>query len=182
MTTIETRHLLLRRLVPEDRDQYYERIYADPAVMRTLPAQRPLARDEFNARMPAVMVDHWEQHGFGPWIVVHRPDGELIGHCGLRYWPDTPDIEVLYALDQRYWGRGLASEGARASLRFGFERLHLDRIIAAALVTNRASRRVLEKLGMQYVRDEPFRGLDAAWYAIRREEHRPADEPWRVLP
>jgi RimJ/RimL family protein N-acetyltransferase len=179
---VETERLLLRRLEHADRDAYYERIYADPAVMRTLPAQRPLTRAEFDARMPAVMVDHWEEHGFGPWAVVHRADGELIGHCGLRYWPDTPDVEVLYALDRRYWGRGLASEGARASLRFGFQRLGLERIIAAAMVTNIASRRVLEKLGMRYERDEPFRGLDAAWYAIRRDEWSPADEPWRVVP
>lgn len=180
MAAIETERLLMRRFEPADRDAYYRRIYGDPEVMRTLPSQRALSLDEFEARMPAVMVDHWETHGFGPFIVVHKLDREVIGHCGLRYWPDSTDVEVLYALDRRYWGRGLATEGAAASLRFGFERLDLARIIAAALVDNRASRRVLEKLGMHHERDAPFHGLDAAWYAIAREEFRPSVGPWRV--
>jgi RimJ/RimL family protein N-acetyltransferase len=147
-------------------DAYYESIYADPDVMRTLPSQRPIEREEFNVRIPTFMVDHWTQHGFGLWAVIHKADQRFIGHCGLRYWPDSTDVEVLYALDKRYWGRGLATEGARTSLRFGFEHLKLDRIIAAAMVDNTASRRVLEKIGMRYEGDFTFAGLTAAKYVI----------------
>jgi hypothetical protein len=92
--------------------------------------------------------------------VVHKFDQQGIGHCGLKYWPDSSDVEVLYALDKRYWGRGLATEGARASRRYGFAELQLDRTLAAALVDNHASRRVLEKLGMQYESNRLFRSLE----------------------
>ncbi len=117
------------------------------------------------------MIDHWSQHGFGPWVVIHKADDVLIGHCGLRYWPESSDVEVLYALDKRYWGQGLATEGARASLRYGFEELDLTHIIAAALLENDASRRVLEKIGMTYEGKMSFRGLEAARYHMTRSAY-----------
>jgi ribosomal-protein-alanine N-acetyltransferase len=127
------------------------------------------------------MVEHWTEHGFGPWVVIHKPDQQLIGHCGLRYWPGSSDIEVLYALDKHYWGQGLATEGARASLRYGFEHLHLERIMAAALVENQASRRVLEKIGMQYEKNFQFRGLAAAGYSLSRVDYRLDEAPYRLV-
>jgi ribosomal-protein-alanine N-acetyltransferase len=128
------------------------------------------------------MIEHWDRHGFGPWAVIHKDDGLLIGHCGLRYWPQTTDVEVLYALDRRYWGQGLATEGAVASLRYGFETLQLRRIIAAAFTGNAGSRRVLDKIGMRFEGTFTFAGREAARYAITRREHRPGTEPYQILP
>jgi ribosomal-protein-alanine N-acetyltransferase len=112
MDGLETERLYLRRFDDTDRDAYYQRIYADPEVMRTLPAGKPMAREDFEKRVDGLMVDHWQRHGFGPWVVVHKADQTLIGHCGLKYWPDSPDVEVFYALAKPYWGQGLATEGA----------------------------------------------------------------------
>jgi ribosomal-protein-alanine N-acetyltransferase len=111
--------------------------------------------------------------------VIHKSDQQCIGHCGLRYWPDSSDVEVLYALDKRYWGRGLATEGARASLRYGFADLQLDRIMAADLVDNHASRRAIEKLGMQYEKNTLFSGLEMACCAITRADYTPDDARYR---
>ncbi len=169
MATVETERLYLRRLRASDRDAYYQGIYADPAVMQTLPAGKPIAREDFEARVTALMIDHWQVHGFGPWVVVQKSDETVIGHCGLKYWPDTPDVEVFYALAKPYWGQGLATEGARASLRYGFEVCELDQIIAAAFVDNAGSRRVLEKIGMVYEGEMVFAGRTAARYVVRRE-------------
>ncbi|ETX00263.1 MAG: hypothetical protein ETSY1_11895 [Candidatus Entotheonella factor] len=171
MDIVETERLYLRRFEDTDRDAYYQCIYADPEVMKTLPAGKPIARADFEARVTRLMVDHWREHGFGPWVVVHKADEVLIGHCGLKYWPVSPDVEVLYALARPYWGQGLATEGARASLRCGFEVLELDHVIAGAFVSNVASRRVLEKLGMTYTGEMTFAGLTVAGYRIRREEY-----------
>ena len=181
MAAVETARLYLRRLQTTDLDDYYQRIYTDPDVMRTLLARAPISRAEFDTRVPAIMIEHWTTHGFGPWVVIHKPDNQLIGHCGLRYWPDSSDVEVLYAIDKRYWGKGLATEGARASVRYGFEHLHLERIMAAALVENQASRRVLEKIGMRYERTVQFRGLDAASYSFSRTDYRMDDAPYRLV-
>ncbi len=180
MATIETARLVLRRLQPSDMDDYYQAIYGDPDVMRTLPAQRPLSRAEFAARIPTLMIDHWTRHGFGPWAVIHKADDQFIGHCGLRYWPESSEVEVLYALAKAYWGRGLATEGARASLRYGFAELRLDCIIAAAMVDNLASRRVLEKIGMHYEGDSTFAGLTVATYVIVRDNYRADNSPYHL--
>lgn len=173
MTEVTTERLLLRPLRDDDLDAYHARIYGDPAVMRTLPSGQPISRERFDERVPAWMRDHWAEHGFGPWVMVERASGEPIGHCGLKYWPGTSDVEVFYALARSHWGRGLASEGAQASLAYGFERLGLERIIAGALVSNAASRRVLEKLGMRCTGEGEWSGLHTAWYAIERAAYRP---------
>ena len=145
MAAVETARLHLRRLQVTDLDQYYQRIYADPDVMRTLLCRSAsISRAEFVLACPP----SWSSTGLcmalGHWAVIHKPDNQFIGHCGLRYWPGLSDVEVLYTFARRYWGQGLATEGARASLRYGFEHLKLERIMAAALVDNHASRRVLE--------------------------------------
>jgi ribosomal-protein-alanine N-acetyltransferase len=181
MASVETARLLLRRLQPSDMDAYYQCIYADPDVMRTLPPQGPITRAAFDTRAPMVMVQHWEQHGFGPWVVIHQADQQLIGHCGLRYWPDSSDVEVLYALARPYWGQGLATEGAGASLRYGFEHLGLQRIMAAAMVHNVASRRVLEKIGLRFEKYFRFGDLEAAGYEILRGDYTPTDAPYRLV-
>lgn len=168
MTTIETPRLILRRLTPTDMDAYYEAVFADADVMRYLATRRPLSRDAFEARIPAMMVDHWEQHGFGPWVIIHKADERLIGHAGLRYWPDSSEVEVLYALTPATWGQGFATEAAQASLRYGFDALGLDRIIAAAFAENVASRRVLEKCGMRDMGQFIWRDLELIRYETRR--------------
>jgi len=86
MVALETARLHLRRIQETDFDPYYQCIYAASEVMKTLPAGAPISRQEFDARTPALMIDHWQQHGFGPWVVIHKADQTLIGHCGLKYW------------------------------------------------------------------------------------------------
>jgi RimJ/RimL family protein N-acetyltransferase len=88
---------------------------------------------------------------------------------------------VLYALAKRYWGKGLATEGARASLRYGFEHLKLKRIMAAALVDNNASRRVLEKIGLRYEKTFQFHDLAVAGYSLSRTDYRAADAQYRLV-
>ena len=80
----------------------------------------------------------------------------------------TPDGGWL-ASGLPFWGRGLATEGATASLRYGFEELGLDRIISIAVPENLASRRVMEKLGMTLCGETRFEGSDVVWYAVERQ-------------
>jgi ribosomal-protein-alanine N-acetyltransferase len=127
------------------------------------------------------MVEHWAVHGFGPWAVIHKPDNQFMGHCGLRYWPGSSDVGVLYALATRYWGQGLATEGACASLGYGFEHLKLERIMAAALIDNHASRRVLEKIGLRYEKTFQFHGLAVAGYGLSRTDYRADDAQYRLV-
>lgn len=110
----------------------------------------------------------WAERGVGPWAVCDRESGRLLGHCGLRWLDDFQGVEALWTLDPACWGRGYASEAAAESLRFGFEQAGLETIFAITMPTNRASRGVMERIGMGYRRDTNWKGYDIVWYDIDR--------------
>ena len=93
-------------------------IFADAEVMRYLP-KRDLAPRERAERTIAFFNDHWSRCGYGVWAVTDKITGEFIGHCGLNFVPEAEEVEVLYALRKDHWGQGIATEAARASVRFG---------------------------------------------------------------
>lgn len=148
MTEIETERLLLRPWRDEDLEPY-ARICADSEVMSYLPAA--LSREE-SAEQMARFVRHWEELGYGLWAVEQRASGEFIGFVALMYQDEWPEgehkTEVGWRLGRDHWGRSLATEGALASVRYGFEGLGLERIISITLPENAASRRVMEKCGL----------------------------------
>jgi RimJ/RimL family protein N-acetyltransferase len=168
---LETPRLLLRPFAREDAAAH-ARIYAKPEVTRFLasgPFLGELAAERSRAALD-LFINHWKEHGFGVWAVVDRETGALIGQCGLKYLPESPEVEILYALDTPYWGRGVATEAAAAALRHGFEVTGLERIVAVAKPEHRGSHRVMEKLGMAYEGlVEVYGGIRAVLYAISRE-------------
>ncbi len=173
---IETARLLLRPFTTSDLDDYTRLIFADAEVMRYLP-KRDLVPRERAKRTLTVFADHWTQHDYGVWAVTDKVTGEFMGHCGLGPVPEAGEIEVLYSLGQAYWGQGIATEAARASVRFGFERANLARLIALAVPENIASRRVMEHLGFAYEKDAHYFGLDLVQYACNRDQFHKIDAP-----
>jgi GNAT acetyltransferase-like protein len=102
------------------------------------------------------------------WAVVSKATGQVIGNCGLKYLEAGRDVEVGYHFASSAWGKGYATEAARACVRYGFERLGLHRIVAVVLPTNMGSRRVLEKSGLTYQGMGHYYGKDLMCYAIDR--------------
>jgi RimJ/RimL family protein N-acetyltransferase len=170
MTEIETDRLLLRRWREEDLGSY-ARICSDQEVMRYVTG--PLTREQSEEQI-ARFIRHWEERGFGLWAVEHKALDAFIGFIGLLYqndWPeDTHKTEVGWRLDRAYWGRGLATEGAVAGVRYGFEGLGLERIISIIHPANLASRRVAEKAGLTLRGETRWRGADVVWYAVDRPD------------
>jgi RimJ/RimL family protein N-acetyltransferase len=120
----------------------------DPRVMEVLP--KVLNRPESDA-LAARIEDHFELHGFGLWAVELPGVASLIGFVGLSV-PSfeahfTPCVEVGCRLACDHWGRGYATEAARAALRFGFEELALPGFVSFTVPNNRRSRVVMERLG-----------------------------------
>jgi RimJ/RimL family protein N-acetyltransferase len=113
-------------------------------------------------------IAHFEQHGFGMCAVDLAATGETIGAAGLQHLEGGPEIEVGYRFLKAHWGQGYATESAQASLAFGFDELDLERIVAVALETNVASRRVLEKCGLHEIGLTHVYGLEHVKYEIRR--------------
>jgi RimJ/RimL family protein N-acetyltransferase len=113
-------------------------------------------------------IAHQARHGFALWAVELAATGETIGRAGLNHLEDGPEIEVGYAFLRPCWGRGYATEAARASITFGFEELRIERIVAVTLPDNRASRRVMEKCGLACVGVATVFGHPHVKYAITR--------------
>lgn len=153
---IETPRLLLRAWRTEDRAPF-ARLNADPLVMRYFPA--PLSTAESDALADRIEA-HFARHGFGPFAAELRLTGEFIGFIGPSIpnleVPFMPCVEIGWRIDAAHWNQGLATEGARAALHYGFETLALREIVAFTVPANLASRRVMEKLGMTHDAADDF--------------------------
>jgi len=118
-----------------------------------------LSREESDALADSIEVQ-FRQHGFGLCAVGLRSDGSFIGFIGLSvptfHAPFTPCVEVGWRLAAEYWGEGLATEGAPAIVRYGFETLGLDELVSFTVLANTRSRRVMEKLGMAHDPSDDF--------------------------
>jgi RimJ/RimL family protein N-acetyltransferase len=145
---IRTARLRLRRWLANDREPFAA-MNADPAVMEHFPSE--LSRRQSDAFADAI-EEHFETHGFGLWVLEVPSVVPFAGFVGLAI-PSfeaafTPSVEVGWRLAREHWGRGYATEGARAAVAFGFMSLELDEIVAFTVSRNDRSRRVMEKLGM----------------------------------
>ena len=153
---IKTERLVLRQWRSEDIDPLAQ-MNADPKVLEYLPG--PLTRDENLARLK-IFSEHIRDFGWGLWAVSVPGVSDFIGWIGLWQVPFeahfTPAVEVGWRLLPEFWGRGYATEGARASLKFGFEVLKLNEIVSFTVPENIRSRHVMEKLGMHYDPKDDF--------------------------
>jgi RimJ/RimL family protein N-acetyltransferase len=151
--SLESERLLLRPWRPADDLDALAAINADAEVMRFVAPNRPLSRAETAAQLER-FVAHWDERGFGLWAVVPRLEAGAgcIGFAGLAvpsFLPAIlPAVEVGWRLAPAFWGQGFATEAARASVAFGFERLGLRSVVAVIEPGNQRSMRVAEKLGM----------------------------------
>ncbi|MBU0491592.1 MAG: GNAT family N-acetyltransferase [Chloroflexi bacterium] len=164
--TVTTDRLTLRPFTAEDVDALYC-ILSDPDVLRYFPNPNTPPRDRVE-KFIAHQLAHWEEHRLGWWAVEPRAKPELMGWCGLQFLPETQETEVGYLLGQAYWGKGFATEGAWAALRYGFEDIGLDTIIALVHPDNWASNHVIEKLDMPFVDRNNYFGMDVNRYALER--------------
>jgi ribosomal-protein-alanine N-acetyltransferase len=157
MPEIETARLRRKPYIQDDLEELSV-ILSNPEVMKYSP-RGPIPKEKVKQVTQEILeffIQHWKQHGFGVWAVVEKLTGQLLGHCGLNFLPNSLEVEVLYRLDQGYWNQGIATEATKASLRYGFEEVKLDKIVAITAPEHLASRRVMEKAGLKYEKDAHF--------------------------
>ena len=169
MPEIETERLRLRMFRPDNLDEL-ARLFSDSDVLRYVGDGKPVNREETDKALKSI-IEHWTSHGFGRWAVIDKNTQEFVGFGGLRSLLGTP--EVVYHLAKAHWGKGVATELARASLRFGFEEHRFERVVAIAKPGNTGSIHVMEKIGMLYEMHTSYYDIDVIQYAITRDCFQP---------
>lgn len=150
MFILETDRLIFRHLELSDLESLFA-LYTDPVVRRYLP-EGTLTLEETRAELEWFLNGHPEHPKLGLWATIDKQTNQFIGRCGLLPWTidDRPEVEVAYLLSKAFWGKGLATEAARAIASYGFEHLGLPRLICLIDPDNGASIKVAEKIGMTF--------------------------------
>lgn len=161
---IMTSDLILRAFTVEDIDPLYC-ILRQPDVLRYFPKTTPVSYGKVE-KMVVAVLNHWTEHGYGLWAVTSRLNGVLMGRGGLQYLPETQEVEIDFLLGQEFWGQGFATQIGQASLRYGCEELGLENIVGIVHQENKASQRVLEKIGMRFVEQAQYFGMDCYRYIV----------------
>jgi RimJ/RimL family protein N-acetyltransferase len=164
---LRTDRLLLRQWRPGDVEALAE-IYRQPEYLEHMPPHDLAATRAQVERW----ARGWLEDGFSHWAAEELETGLLVGRIGLlrhHDWPlaDEP-VEVGWVLHRDYWGRGLATEGGKASVRCWRELLADPQLISITSPANRRSRAVMERLGLTYRGIAHWHGYDVVWYALDR--------------
>jgi len=176
---IETERLILRGPTEADLRDWIACIWSDAEVMRYMPRMDD-SPDAFAKAVLAGFTNTREQHQAGAWVITDKADGHFMGHCILRYREAVNDHELGYALGRAFWGKGYATETARALARYGFEHANLERIFAVVIPENVPSARVLEHVGFVYATDGVFHDLPVAFYGLRPGQLIPGDDFYQL--
>ncbi|MBL7741243.1 MAG: GNAT family N-acetyltransferase [Chitinophagaceae bacterium] len=161
---IETERLLLRTFTINDASLIYE-LNIDPEVTRY--THDPI-RDIDHAQevLEKTILPQYALYNHGRWAVHIRSSMQFVGWCGLKYRSELNEVDLGYRFQRQAWGKGYATEAAYACIKYGFEKLGLDRIVGRAETGNAGSCRVLEKCGMKYIGDQVTEGHPARTYEL----------------
>jgi ribosomal-protein-alanine N-acetyltransferase len=166
MHEIDTPRARLRPVTMDDLEALH-RLWTDPDVRRYLWDGESIPR-QLTESLIERSAAQFAARGHGLWL-AHDPDSHaLIGFCGFWFFREPPQLELLYGVAPAVWSRGLASELATAMLRHGFEVLGFEHITGSTDFANRASARVMEKLGMRRERRATIDGKDTLFFSISR--------------
>jgi RimJ/RimL family protein N-acetyltransferase len=163
---LQTERLVLRLMEIADVDDLMG-IFSDPVTMHYYPNTK--SRQEAEEWVRRVQQSHRDR-GFGLWVAVLKDSGEFVGQCGLTVQEveGKNEVEIGYLLLRRFWGRGLATEAARAARDHGFNTLGYERLVSLIDPGNLASRRVAEKVGLTLEKEIEKWGKTICVYAIRK--------------
>lgn len=118
------------------------------------------------------VMNQYKENGYGRWLVAEKQTGNPIGWCGLKFHTDTKETDIGYRLLESAWGKGYATESAKACVDYGFKHFNLNRIIGDAMKENMASINVFKKLGMTYLKDSLLDNIESVVYELKKENYK----------
>ena len=169
---LETERCILRELEINDLEGMYQ-LDSDPVVHQYLGNKPVENRDAARAIIESVQKQY-TKFGLGRWAIIDKKSNDFVGWCGLKYEQklrvEFNYYDLGYRLRHKYWGIGIGKETALASLNYGFEKLNLEEICAAAHPDNIASNKILQRIGL--IARDPFEydGNLIHWYRLSRSE------------
>jgi RimJ/RimL family protein N-acetyltransferase len=170
----ETPRLILREILPSDVDGMFE-LDSNPAVHRYL-GNKPVTSKEEIIQVIQYIRQQYADYGIGRWAIIDKNSHEFMGWTGLKLVTEPTNnhqnyYDIGYRLIPKYWGKGIATESAMASLEYAFKELHLNEVYAAANIENHASNKILKRLGMQFIETFYYHEIACNWYKIEMHEY-----------
>ena len=173
----ETERLVLREIVPDDVNGIFE-LDSNPLVHKYL-GNNPIKTKTKAEEIIKFIRQQYKELGIGRWACIEKSSGDFIGWSGLKL--NTGEKEALngktefydigFRLIPKYWGKGYATESAKAAMHYGFTTMNLPTIVGAAEVENKASNIVLQKIGLKFVNQFLYEEVPCNWYELKNEDY-----------
>ena len=169
---IETDRIILRKFSLDDYKAVYEfnsskevQKYTGDKITQSLKDAKELIKN--------VWLGDYKKYGYGRWATIYKAENKIIGFSGLKYLPEFNETDIGFRFLPEYWGRGLATEASKEIIKYGFEKLNLERIIGIAKAENIGSCKVLEKIGLTLYKIDEYDegGKDYNWYKIEKDNY-----------
>ncbi|MBA3683132.1 MAG: GNAT family N-acetyltransferase [Bacteroidetes bacterium] len=169
--TIKTERLILREILPEDEATMFE-MDSDPEVHKYL-GNDPVKDMERIRNAIQFIRKQYSENGIGRWAVIKKDTNEFIGWCGLKYFTETINnhihiYDLGYRFSKKHWGKGYATEAARACMDYGLNKMNLKEIYAMTDSRNLNSNKVLKKLGFRFIEKFDYDGDESDWFKIEQ--------------
>ncbi len=171
-TSIETDRLILREFTLDDFEAVY--LFGSNEEVQKLTGDKNLeSPEEAKKLIQDVWYSDYKKYGYGRWAVVYKPDNRVIGFAGLKYLPEIDETDIGYRFLPEYWGKGIATEASVVIIKYGFEKLNLERIVGIATPSNIGSCKVLEKIGLQLYKIDEYDGdgEEHNWYKLEKGDY-----------
>jgi len=170
---IETQRFVIREILPSDIDGMYE-LHSDPEVHKYL-ANSTITEKEKIIDVINFVRKQYLDTGVGRWAIIDKNTNEFIGWTGLELVTEEINkhinfYDLGYRLIKRFWGQGIATETAVASLEYAFNNLNADEVFARADCDNIGSNNVLKKVGLRFIEKFDLDGVKHNWYKIGKDE------------
>lgn len=163
----ETERLILRKFLISDADEFYS-LNSDLEVLK-FTGDVPFSSIK-EAELFLNNYSDYKINGFGRWAVILKETNKFLGWCGLKLNEENI-VDLGFRFFRNEWGKGFATESSIASLNYGFTNLNINEIFGRTSIENIASKRVLEKIGMKFIKMGKFSGIsNAVYYSIKRKE------------
>ncbi|MFT5777938.1 MAG: ribosomal-protein-alanine N-acetyltransferase [Crocinitomicaceae bacterium] len=168
---LETARFYLRQITMDDCEELF-RMESTPEVNRYTGESLATSLSELKEKIRRTSQSDYRVHGYGRWAVIGKETDAFLGWAGLKYLPEFEQVDLGYRFFPEYWGKGVGTETSISILKYGFENLGIERVIAVAHQENKASIRIMEKVGMKFDKLAPYEpgSEDVVWYSLDKKD------------